>query len=52
MLSRRDCHEDLTSISDVVLWNSWLFEMLKHDIGRSLIDFGSAFKVIGRKDRK
>ena len=52
MLSRRDCHEDLTSRPDVVLWNSRLFEMLKRDIGRSLIDFDSAFKVIVRKDRK
>ena len=52
MLSRRDCHEDLTSRPDVVLWNSRLFELLKRDIGLSLIDFDSAFKVMGRKARK
>ena len=52
MLSRRDCHEDLTSLPDLVLWNSRSFEMLKRDIGRFLIDFDSAFKVMDRKDRK
>ena len=52
MLSRRDCHEDLTSRPEAVLWNSRLFEMLKQDIGLSLIDFDSAFKVMVRKDRK